>query len=47
MKNRPMTPNRAFIVNCRIESDVDKRELVRRDASDEMQISNMTPAEHA
>ena len=25
-----MTPNRAFIVNCRIESDVDEHELVRR-----------------
>ena len=47
MMNRPMTPNRAFIVDCRIESDVDERELARRDASDEMQISDMTPAEHA
>ena len=47
MKNMPMTPNRAFIVNCRIESDVDERELVRLDASDEVQISDITPAEHA
>ena len=47
VKNVPMTNNRAFIVDCRSEAAADERELVRRDASDEMQISNMTPAEHA
>ena len=47
VKNVPMTSNRAFIVDCRIESDVDERELARREFSDEMQLSEMTPAEHA
>ena len=49
MKNTPMTSNRAFIIDCRITPVValDERELARRDVSDEMQLSDMTPAEHA
>ena len=34
-------------LDCRSEAVADERELVRRDASDEMQLSEMTPAEHA
>ena len=49
MNNRPMTPNRAFIVNCRISPVValDERELARHDASDEMQLSEIELVEHA
>ena len=45
VKNRPMTPNRAVIVDCRIEAAVDERELALRDISGEMQLSEMTPVE--
>ena len=47
MKNRPMTSDRAFVVDCRIESHVDERGLARRDVSDEMQFSEIELVEHA
>jgi hypothetical protein len=38
---------RAFIVDCQSEAAADERELAHRDAPDEMQISDKTPAQHA